>query len=82
MMKDLEKQMKAVQVAMETAKILNDLESKHTLSIELIRLSQMMEISDDMMHDIRVRYGLNTAVWIMAERDVINESLSSTRVDE
>ena len=81
-MKELEKQMKTVQVAMETVKILNDLESRHILSVELLRLAKMTDISDERMLEIRKKYGLNSVVWIIAEREVQKEIEESTRVDE
>lgn len=78
MMKDLEKQKKAVHEAVQTVLIVNDMESRYRLCIEFMKLQKLMPLTEDEVMTFRQRYGLNTAVWILAE----NEIEKSTRVDE
>lgn len=78
MMKDLEKQKKAVHEAVQTTLIVNDMESRYRLCIEFMKLQKLMPLTEDEVMTFRQRYGLNTAVWILAE----NEIEKSTRVDE
>lgn len=73
MMKDLEKQKKKVQIAIETVKILKDLDSKYELSVEYLRLCRMMPMSDEDIMKFRERYGLISGVWMLAQLKVMEE---------
>lgn len=73
MMKELEKQKRIVQEAMETVRIVNDMESRYQLSIELLRLGKLEYIPDNIMLEIRKRYGLHTTVWVLAELELRKE---------
>lgn len=70
MMKELEKQKEIVKEAMETVRIVNDMESRFQLSLELLRLAELEYIPDDIMLEIRKRYGLHTTVWVLAELEL------------
>lgn len=70
MMKDLEKQKKAVHEAVQTVLIVNDMESRYRLCIEFMKIMQLMPMTDDEVMAFRQRYGLNTAVWILAEKEI------------
>lgn len=73
MMKDLEKQKKKVQIAIETVKILKDLASKYELSVEYLRLCRMMPMSDEDIMKFRERYELTSGVWMLAQLKVMEE---------
>ena len=73
-LEELERQKRVVQEAMQTALIVKDLESKYQLSIELMKLSNMMTLTEEDMDRIRRKYELNSAVWCMAELKMISES--------
>lgn len=73
MMKELEKQKEIVKEAMETVRIVNDMESRFQLSLELLRLAELEYIPDDIMLEIRKRYGLHTTVWVLAELELQKE---------
>lgn len=73
MMKDIEKQKRKVQVAIETVKILKDLDSKYELSVEYLRLCSMMPMSDEDMMKFRERYELTSGVWMLAQLKVMEE---------
>lgn len=66
--KKIEEQKQKVAEAMETAVILQDLQSKYELSIELLKLNQLEPIEEEKMIKLRMAYGLNSAVWILAEK--------------
>lgn len=70
MMKELEKQKEIVKEAMETVRIVNDMESRFQLSLELLRLAELEYIPDDIMLEIRKRYELHTTVWVLAELEL------------
>ena len=70
MMEELEKQKEIVKEAMETVRIVNDMESRFQLSLELLRLAELEYIPDDIMLEIRKRYGLHTTVWVLAELEL------------
>lgn len=70
MMKELEKQKEIVKEAMETVRIVNDMESRFQLSLELLRLAELEYIPDDIMLEIRKRYGLHTTVLVLAELEL------------
>ena len=72
-MKELEKQKEIVKEAMETVRIVNDMESRFQLSLELLRLAELEYIPDDIMLEIRKRYGLHTTVWVLAELELQKE---------
>lgn len=66
--KKIEEQKQKVAEAMETSVILQDLQSKYELSIELLKLNQLEPIEEEKMIKLRMAYGLNSAVWILAEK--------------
>ena len=69
-MKELEKQKEIVKEAMETVRIVNDMESRFQLSLELLRLAELEYIPDDIMLEIRKCYELHTTVWVLAELEL------------
>lgn len=68
----IEKRKAKVKEAMETAAIVQDLQSKYELSKELLKLNQLEPIEEEKMIKLRMAYGLNSAVWIMAEKEFEN----------
>lgn len=70
MIKDMEKlknQKKITAEALETAKIVRDMESRYRASIELLKLNAMEPLSEEKMMQIRTEYKLISGVWILAE---------------
>lgn len=58
-----------VREAMETAVIVQSLQSKYELSLELLKLNALEPMDENKIMSIRTAYGLNSAVWIMAEKE-------------
>lgn len=73
MMKELEKQKRIVQEAMETVRIVNDMESRYQLSLEILRLRKLEYIPENIILEIRKRYELHTTVWVLAELELRKE---------
>lgn len=69
-LKKIEDQKKKVAEAIETVMIVRDLKSKYELSVELLKLNLLEPIDEKKMLALRTAYGLNSAVWIMAEKEV------------
>ncbi len=65
----INKQKEKVKGAMETATIVQSLQSKYELSLELLKLNTLEPMDDNKIMAIRTAYGLNSAVWIMAEKE-------------
>lgn len=61
-----------VKEAMQTAVIVQSLQSKYELSLELLKLNTLEPMDDNKIMAIRTAYGLNSAVWIMAEKEFEN----------
>ena len=61
-----------VKEAMQTAVIVQSLQSKYELSLELLKLNTLEPMDDNKIMAIRTPYGLNSAVWIMAEKEFEN----------
>lgn len=68
----INKQKAKVKEAMETATIVQSLQSKYELSLELLKLNTLEPMDDNKIMAIRTAYGLNSAVWIMAEKEFEN----------
>lgn len=68
----INKQKAKVKEAMETAAIVQDLQTKYELSKELLKLNQLEPIEEEKMIKLRMAYGLNSAVWILAEKGLEN----------
>lgn len=73
MMKELEKQKRIVQEAMETVRIVNDMESRYQLSLEILRLRKLEYIPENIILETRKRYELRTTVWVLAELELRKE---------
>lgn len=73
MMKELEKQKEIVKEAMETVRIVNDMESRYQLSIEILKLMKLEYIPDSIVFEIRKKYELHTTVWVLAELELQKE---------
>lgn len=73
MMKELEKQKRIVQEAMETVRIVNDMESRYQLSLEILRLRKLEYIPENIILETRKRYELRTTVWALAELELRKE---------
>ena len=58
-----------VKEAMQTAVIVQSLQSKYELSLELLKLNALEPMDENKIMSIRTAYGLNSAVWIMAEKE-------------
>lgn len=68
----INKQKAKVKEAMETAVIVQSLQSKYELSLELLKLNVLEPMDENKIMSIRTAYGLNSAVWIMAEKEFEN----------
>lgn len=71
MTEDIEKQKRIVAEAMETAKIVNDLETKEDLAVQLMKLNELEEIPEEELMQIRLKHGLNTFIWLGAEFELL-----------
>ena len=67
MMGNIGEQRTRTQEALETALIVGDIESRYNASLELLKLNELEPLTDERLMYVRKRYGLNTAVWMLAE---------------
>lgn len=73
MTEDIEKQKRIVAEAMETAKIVQDTESRINLSLQLLKLNELEPIPEDELMRIRKECRLTSAVWFLVEYKIMNE---------
>lgn len=63
-------QLGKVEEAMNTVRILNTLESKYELSLEILKLGELVPLRQDKVNKMREEFGLVSAVWILAELEI------------
>lgn len=63
-------QLGKVEEAMNTVRILNTLESKYELSLEILKLGELVPLRQDKVNKMREEFGLISAVWILAELEI------------
>lgn len=63
-------QLGKVEEAMNTVRILNTLESKYELSLEILKLGELVPLRQDKVNKMREEFGLVSGVWILAELEI------------
>lgn len=63
-------QLGKVEEAMNTVRILNTLESKYELSLEILKLGELVPLRQEKVNKMREEFGLVSAVWILAELEI------------
>lgn len=63
-------QLGKVEEAMNTVRILNTLESRYELSLEILKLGELVPLRQDKVNKMREEFGLISAVWILAELEI------------
>lgn len=66
-MEDVRKLKENIEELKETALIVRDLESRYELAVALLRLNEIEPIPEAELEYIRLRYNLNTGIWLTAE---------------
>lgn len=63
-------QLGKVEEAMNTVRILNTLESKYELSLEILKLGELVPLRQEKVNKMREEFGLVSGVWILAELEI------------
>lgn len=66
-MEDVRKLKENIEELKETALIVRDLESRYELAVALLQLNEIEPIPEAELEYIRLRYNLNTGIWLTAE---------------